>query len=101
MFCPLLSAIMPNVWLERVLTAIFSIGEVALALSLVAPAVLLAFRLPLLALAWLRGVNPTFFSAETWSDLSGTKKFQVYFHSIFLLLVTILGVISLIVTRNH
>jgi len=59
-----------------------SISVFLIFVSLVTPGILVLLKVPWLAQAWLRGINPFGFPATPWEQLSTGAKFSVYFSSI-------------------
>lgn len=84
-------------WLLMTAPFIGGISLVLLAISWIMPGILILFRLPWLARAWLRGVNPIVISVTPWEQLSGVQKFLTYIWSLTFSGFTLLAIIGLII----
>ena len=64
-------------------SSLFVLGAILFLINLIVPGILLLFRHPDLAYAWLRGRNPIVFTNAHWDELSSDKRKSVYIDSIF------------------
>ncbi len=82
------------IWLTGVLS---TIGALLGCVSFIAPGILIIFRRPDLASAWLRGLQPFTYSNAPWEELSNGQKRSVYVGSMipfFFVVAFIIWVIS-------
>jgi len=77
------------------------IGPVLICISGLVPIVLVVLRLPNLAQAWFRGINPYWFPAIPWEQLSNGQKFSVYFYSVISYITTVLLAIGIALVSVH
>ncbi len=76
---------------------LFTIGALLLCVSFIAPGILIIFRRPDLASAWLRGIHPFAYSNASWEELSSGQRKSVYVGSmipLFFVVAFIVWVIS-------
>jgi hypothetical protein len=67
-------------------------------ISWITPGILIVLKFPWLAQFWLRGINSFWFSGDPWDQLTGWKKFTIYFFSILFSSTAIIAIASYI---NH
>lgn len=74
----------------------FQIGFLLTGVIWMTPGVLIIFRLPWLAHAWLRGYNSFGYSHTAWEELSDGEKIDVYVNSLVLFFMVAAGIYSFI-----
>lgn len=84
-------------WLLMTTPFIGGISLTLLAISWIMPGILILLRLPWLARAWLRGVNPIAVTATPWEQLSSGQKFLTYVWSLVFSGFTLLAITGLII----
>ena len=83
-------------WLEIISITLLAISVLLLAISWITPGILILLRVPWLAHAWLRGINPVAISNTSWEQLSGFQKVLIYFGSILISSFTLFGIVTFI-----
>jgi hypothetical protein len=81
-------------WLEIISIILLAISVLLLAISWITPGILILLRVPWLAHAWLRGINPVAISDTPWKQLSGFQKFYFCFMSIVISGITLFGIVT-------
>ena len=69
------------------------VGVLLFCVNWIVPGLLIIFRCPDLAYAWLHGRNPIVYSSTSWELLSNNKREKVYFDSIITFLMTVAFII--------
>jgi hypothetical protein len=83
--------------MEIIAIVLFGFAALLLTISWTAPGIFIILRVPWLARAWLRGINPILIPDKPWEQLSGGEKFAVYFHAIVFFVFTLGIVVGLII----
>jgi hypothetical protein len=75
---------------------LYIISELLLVVSWVTPGILIVLRVPWLAHAWLRGINPIAVPSTPWEQLSGGRKASIYFYAIGISALTLFAIVGFI-----
>lgn len=78
----------------------FFIVLIFVAISFIAPGILVIFGKPWFAQAWLRGINPIVIPSTEWDKLSVGMKIMIYLNSIVSFIFTIFAIISFVVNKG-
>jgi hypothetical protein len=80
-----------NEWL---VAGLFPVEALLVCISFGTPGILIIFRRPLLAHAWLQGRNPMLYTDTPWEELSTHKRRFVYLDSMIGLILVVLSIFS-------
>lgn len=83
-------------WLEVFNALLYIISELLLVVSWVTPGILIVLRVPWLAHAWLRGINPIAVPSTPWEQLSSGRKASIYFYAIGISALTLFAIVGFI-----
>ena len=72
------------------------VGAILFFVSWITPGILIILRVPWLAQAWLRGIDPFAYTDKPWEQLSTIQRFSVYFVSLLLSTFAVTGIIYFI-----
>lgn len=72
-------------------------GMILASISWITPGILIVLNFPWFAQFWLRGINSFWFSGDPWDQLTGWKKFTIYFFSILFSSTAIIAIASYII----